>query len=58
VKRIAEECFAEAKRLLEANRSRLDALAQALLRDDSLNEAEILAVTGIKPVNERVARAV
>ncbi|MEP7106282.1 MAG: ATP-dependent zinc metalloprotease FtsH [Chloroflexota bacterium] len=57
VKRIAEECFAEAKRLLEANRSRLDALAQALLRDDSLGEAEILAVTGIKPLNERVARA-
>ncbi len=58
VKRIAEECFAEARRLLEANRSRLDALAQALLRDDSLDEAEILAVTGITPVNERVARAV
>ena len=57
VKRIAEECFAEAQRLLEANRPRLDALAQALLRDDSLDEAEILAVTGIKPVNERVARA-
>ncbi len=56
VKRIAEECFAEALKLLEANRSRLDALATALLKDDSLDEAQILEVTGIQPANDRIAR--
>jgi len=54
VRRIAEECFLEAKRLLEANRKRLDTLAQALLKDDSLDEEQILGVTGIKPANQRV----
>ena len=49
VKRIVEECMAEAKRLLSTNRDKLDALAQALLREDSLNEAEILQVTGVEP---------
>ena len=49
VRRIVEECLQEARRLLEQNRARLDALAKALLRDDSLNEREILAVTGITP---------
>ena len=39
----------EAERLLAENRSRLDALAQALLAEDSLDEAEILRVTGLKP---------
>ncbi|HSR23099.1 MAG TPA: ATP-dependent zinc metalloprotease FtsH, partial [Candidatus Eisenbacteria bacterium] len=49
VKRIVEECLAEAQRLLKENRSRLDALAQALLRDESLDEAEVLRVTGLPP---------
>jgi cell division protease FtsH len=48
VKRIADECFAEAMRLLTEHRSQLDSLAQALLRDDSLNEDQILSVTGIR----------
>jgi cell division protease FtsH len=47
IKRIVEECLAEAGRLLAENRGRLDALAQALLREDTLDEAEILAVTGL-----------
>jgi cell division protease FtsH len=58
VKRIAEECFTEAVRLLEANRARLDALASALLRHDSLDETEILAVTGIQSDDQPVAHAV
>jgi cell division protease FtsH len=58
VKRIAEECFTEAVRLLEANRARLDALASALLRYDSLDETEILAVTGIKADDHPVAHAI
>jgi len=47
VKRIAEECFAEAERLLKENRHRLDALAHALLESDSLNEAQILEAAGL-----------
>lgn len=48
VKRIADECFSEAIRLLTEHRSQLEDLARALLKDDSLDEDRILAVTGIK----------
>ncbi len=48
VKRIADECNAEATRLLTEHRAQLDALAQALLKDDSLGEDQILAVTGLQ----------
>ncbi|HET7421376.1 MAG TPA: ATP-dependent zinc metalloprotease FtsH [Candidatus Dormibacteraeota bacterium] len=48
VRRIAEECLAEAENLLTQHRSQLDALAQSLLKNDSLDESEILEVTGIK----------
>jgi cell division protease FtsH len=50
IKRIADECFAEAMTLLTDNRDRLDALAQALLAEDSLGEDKILSVTGLKRV--------
>jgi cell division protease FtsH len=47
VKRIADECFAEAIRLLTEHRAQLEALTQALLKEDSLGEEQILAVTGL-----------
>jgi hypothetical protein len=37
-------------RLLIENRARLDALARALLAEDSLGEDKILSVTGLKRV--------
>ena len=49
VKRIADECFQEACRLLKQNRGKLDDLAHALLESDSLNEKQILDVTGLTP---------
>jgi cell division protease FtsH len=49
VKRIADECLAEATRLLTEHRSQLEALARALLKDDSLDEEQILSVTGLQP---------
>jgi cell division protease FtsH len=49
IKRIVEECLAEAQRLLAENRERLEALAAALLAEESLDEAEILRVTGLPP---------
>ena len=56
VKRIADESFADATRLLTENRPKLEALTQALLKDDTLDEDQILAVTGLSrqvPVNDR-----
>jgi len=47
VKRIVEECFDEARRLLGENRDKLEDLTQALLREESLDEEEILKVTGL-----------
>ncbi|HEY1327582.1 MAG TPA: ATP-dependent zinc metalloprotease FtsH [Casimicrobiaceae bacterium] len=48
VRRIINECHAEAKRLLVQHRRSLDALAKALLDKETLNEQEILEVTGLK----------
>jgi len=48
VKRIADECFATATQLLTEHRPQLEALTQALLKDDSLNEEQILTVTGMQ----------
>ncbi len=47
VKRIVEECEREAHRLLREHRDKLDALATALLHAESLDEKEILKVTGL-----------
>jgi cell division protease FtsH len=47
VRRIVEESHREADRLLAEHRDKLDALAQALLKAESLNEKEIREVTGL-----------
>ncbi len=47
VRRIVEECFDDALRLLKDNRDKLAALTTALLREESLNEEQILEVTGL-----------
>ena len=39
----------EAKRLLTVHRKQLDALAEALVERETLNELEILEVTGLPP---------
>lgn len=44
-RRIIDESYAKALELLGSNRERLDALAHALLRDESLNEEEMRSVT-------------
>jgi cell division protease FtsH len=56
VKRIADECFAEALRLLTEHRAQLEALTQALLKEDSLGEEQILAVTGLQAAAPRSDR--
>jgi len=58
VRRIAGECQGDAEKLLGEHRPQLDALTRALLEHDSLDEAQILEVTGIKPqVAQQVATA-
>jgi cell division protease FtsH len=49
VRNIIGESHDEAKRLLSAHRKQLDALAEALLLRETLNEQEILEVTGLPP---------
>ena len=49
VRKIINESHDEARRLLTEHRARLDALAKALLERETLNEEEILAVTGLSP---------
>ncbi len=57
VKRIALECFEQATRLLTQNRAKLDALAKALLEHDTLDELEILTVTGLQSRNPAAGAA-
>ena len=47
VLKIINESHDEARRLLSAHRKQLDALAEALVARETLNEQEILAVTGL-----------
>jgi cell division protease FtsH len=49
VLRIIAESHEEARRLLTEHRSELDALAEALLARETLDEQEILEVTGLPP---------
>jgi cell division protease FtsH len=57
VRRIVEECQGEATQLLAQHRDKLVALANALLRAESLDEGEILEVTGLGPAPARAAGA-
>jgi cell division protease FtsH len=46
-RRIIDECYARAADLLTRERGRLDALTEALLREESLGEEQMLAATGL-----------
>jgi cell division protease FtsH len=53
IHKIINDCHDEARRLLHEHRQALDALAKALLEKETLNEKEIIQVTGLhrtKPV--------
>ena len=47
VRRISEECLAEARRLLKQNRDKLDAIAKELLLHETLDEPAVYAAAGI-----------
>jgi cell division protease FtsH len=56
VRRITEECYATARRLLREHRPQLDSIVAELLAKESLEEAEILAAAGIeRPAETRTA---
>jgi cell division protease FtsH len=56
VRRIIRESHEEAKRLLAKHRKQLDALAAALMERETLDEQEILEVTGLPPAPAIEAR--
>ncbi|WP_328719174.1 ATP-dependent zinc metalloprotease FtsH [Streptomyces sp. NBC_00247] len=47
MRRIVDECYEDACRLLRENRDRLDSLAEALLANETLEEAEAYRAAGI-----------
>jgi cell division protease FtsH len=47
VRRITDECYAEARRLVTVHRDKLDAIVAALLERESLDEPEVYAAAGI-----------
>jgi len=57
VKRVVEEARAEAIRLLTENRSRLDAIAEALLRAETLDQPQAYAAAGLDSPPEEDAAA-
>jgi cell division protease FtsH len=48
VRRITDECYAEARRLLRDNRPKLDAIVTQLLARETLDEAEAYLAAGIE----------
>jgi cell division protease FtsH len=49
IKRIIDDCYQEAVATLRLHKEQLDALAEALLEHESLDEKDILKVVGIEP---------
>ena len=47
VRRISDECYAEARRLLRDNRDRLDRIVERLLEQERLDEQEVYEAAGI-----------
>ena len=55
VRRISDECYAEARRLLRDNRDRLDRIVERLLEHETLDEREVYDAAGIvRPTAEPV----
>ena len=53
VRRLIDECAAEALELLRANRDKLDAIVEALLEHETLDEADAYAAAGVERRTER-----
>jgi len=56
VRRIVDECYAEARRSLREHRDKLDSIVSQLLQRETLEEKEIYAAAGIdRPLNPKAA---
>jgi cell division protease FtsH len=55
VKRVVEEAHDEAIRLLSENRGRLDGIAEALLREETLDQPQAYAAAGLAPPEDEAA---
>jgi len=51
VRRLVDDCYAAARRLLRDNRERLDGIAEQLLIHETLDEADAYAAAGLRSVN-------
>ncbi len=49
VRRITDECYREARRVLGENREKLDAIVAGLLEHETLDEADVYAAAGLSP---------
>ena len=58
VRRLVDDCFAEARRLLRDNRHKLDAIVERLLASETLDEAEVYAAANIPRASSSGATAV
>jgi cell division protease FtsH len=58
VHKIISECHEEAKRLLNEYRLQLESLTAALMDKETLDEKEILLVTGLRPAHEPVNKKI
>jgi cell division protease FtsH len=47
VRKLVDQCFADARRLLRENRDKLDAIVEQLLKHETLEQAEVYAAAGI-----------
>ena len=47
VRKLVDECFGEARRLLRDNRDKLDAIVEQLLKHETLDQAEVYAAAGL-----------
>jgi cell division protease FtsH len=54
IRRISDECYAEARRLLRENRDKLDSIVEQLLEHETLDEAQVYAAAGIARPTVRV----
>ena len=55
VRRLTDECYAEARRILRENREKLDAIVEQLLAHETLDEREVYAAAGLAAAAARVA---
>jgi len=56
VRRITDQCYAQARRILKENRDKLDAIVEQLLLHETLDELDVYAAAGVaRPAQDEAA---